>query len=308
MTERSSPSTIGRQAVRATACLGAGALAAASLLLAGSGLAGAAAPLLKSANVPGYAGALENSKSFTLYLLSNEKGAKLRCTGSCLATWLPLDVKSTVTKISVPKNVKGKIGFVKRTATTKQVTFNTYPVYTYTGDTGPNQSMGQDVTSNGGIWHLVHAAAKSAGATSYLPMLNTTNVSTNYAGVLANAGGRTLYVLSAEKGGTLHCTGACLSTWPPLLVGSTATPAAVSLGNGVKGTIGFVARGSMKQVTFNTYPVYTYTGDTGPSQSCGENVSADGGTWTLTSAGATSVTGTPVAPVGTGGCGSGYGY
>lgn len=308
MIGRSSTSLAGRLAVRTTACLGAGALAAASLVVVGSGTAAAAAPLLKSANVPSYAGALENNRSFTLYLLSNEKGGKLHCTGSCLATWTPLIVKSNVKTIAVPKNVKGKIGFVKRTATTKQVTFNTYPVYTYTGDTGPNQSTGQDVTSNGGIWHLLHAAAKTAGSTSYLPMLNTTNVGTTYTGVLANAGGRTLYVLSAEAGGTLHCTGACMSTWPPLLVPSSATAASVTLGNGVQGTIGFVTRGAMKQVTFNTYPVYTYTGDTGPSESCGESVTADGGVWTLTTAGATTATGTPVHPVGTGGCGTGYGY
>ncbi|HEV3212701.1 MAG TPA: hypothetical protein VGZ03_04820 [Acidimicrobiales bacterium] len=307
-----SPATTlaGRLAVRTTACLGAGALAAAaSLVLAGVGPAGASAPLLKSGSVPSYAGALENNKSFTLYVLSNERGAKLHCTGACLGTWRPLLVKSSVRQVTVAKGVAGKVGFVKRSSATKQVTFNSYPVYTYTGDTGASQSTGQDVTSNGGTWHLVHASAKSSGASPYLPMLNTTNAanaSTVYKGVLSNAAGRTLYVLSAENGGTLHCTGACVGIWPPLLVPNSTT--SITLGNGVKGTIGFVTRGSAKQVTFNTYPVYTYSGDTGASQSCGEGIKADGGTWTLTSAGATTASATQVPPVGAGGCPTGYGY
>lgn len=304
MTNRSSTTRVGRLVTRAAACVGVGALGAASLALADAGPAGAAAPLLKSANIPAYAGVLESSSSFSLYLLSNEKGAKLHCTGSCLSTWKPLVVKASVKSVAVAATVKGKIGFVKRTSKTKQVTFNTYPVYSYLGDTGPNQSMGQDVTSNGGTWHLVHATAKSLGATPYLPTLNSTNVAATYKGVLANASLHSLYVLSAEKGGKLHCTGSCPTIWPPLLVPNATT--SVPLGAGVKGTIGFVSRGSMKQVTFNTYPVYTYSGDSGPRQSCGENIAADGGTWTLASATATAASATPVSPVGSGGCGAGW--
>jgi len=304
MNARSSTTRASRLVARAAVSVGVGSLAAASLALAGAGPAGAAGPLLKSANIPAYAGVLENSTSFSLYVLSNEKGAKLHCTGSCLSTWKPLVVKSSVKSVTVARTVKGRIGFVKRTIKTKQVTFNTYPVYTYVGDTGPNQSMGQDVTSNGGIWHLVHAAAKSLGATPYLPALNSTNVATTYKGVLANTSLHSLYVLSAEKGGTLHCTGSCVSIWPPLLVPNSTT--SVPLSAGVKGTIGFVIRGSMKQVTFNTYPVYTYSGDSGPSQSCGENIAADGGTWTLASATATAASATPVSPVAGGGCGAGW--
>jgi predicted lipoprotein with Yx(FWY)xxD motif len=310
MTDRSTHATPAsrthRLAARATAYLGAGALAAASLALAGAGTAAAATPFLKAANVPNYPGALENSASRSLYVLSTEKGAKIHCTGACAAIWLPLVVKSTVKTVSVAKTVKGKVGFVKRTAKTKQVTFNTYPVYVYTGDSGPNQSTGEGIAADGGVWRLAHATTKSASATPYATMLNAANIpQTSYKGVLVNRSSRSLYVLSAEKGATLSCTGACLATWPPLLVTSTTT--SVSLGAGVSGTIGFVTRGSMKQVTFNSYPVYTYTGDMGATQSCGQGVMADGGTWTLTNASATTAGATPVATQ-TGGCGINYGY
>jgi predicted lipoprotein with Yx(FWY)xxD motif len=310
MTLRSSHSTpathASRLTVRATACLGAGALAAASLVLAGAGPAAAATPLLKSANIPNYVGVLENSASRSLYLLSTEKGSKIHCTAACAATWIPLVVKSSVKSVSIAKGVKGKIGFVKRTAKAKQVTFNTYPVYAYTGDSGPNQSNGEGFAADGGVWHLLHAATKSTGATPYAPMLNAANIpTTSYKGVLVNGSSHSLYVLSAEKGTTLKCTGACLTTWPPLLVTSATT--SVSLGAGVAGTIGFVARGSMKQVTFNSYPVYAYSGDAAATEACGQGIAADGGTWSLTNASATTANATQVVTA-SGGCGGTYGY
>ncbi len=150
------------RAARLTACLGASANAAASLVLAGAGPAGAASPLLKAGNVPNYRGVVEDSASRSLYLLSTEKGAKLHCTGACSSIWTPLVVRSSVRRIAVGEGVKGKIGFVRRTATTKQVTLNTYPVYTYTGDAGPNRSNGEGVAADGGVWHLLHASAASA--------------------------------------------------------------------------------------------------------------------------------------------------
>lgn len=304
MTVRTPTRLASRLARRTTACLGAAALAATSFVLAGAVPAGAAAPLLKSANISNFHGILENSHSYSMYTLSNEKGAKLHCTGSCLASWFPLKVKSSVKAITVAKTVKGKIAFVKRSSTLKQVTFNSFPIYTYIGDT-PNQSNGEGITSNGGVWHLVHASAKSPGATPFAPVLNKANTY-YYANVLATNSSASLYVLSVEKGASLKCTGSCLTTWPPLLVPSSAS--SVSMAPGVKGAIGFVTRGAMKQVTFNTYPVYTYSGDSSPNQSCGENVPAFGGRWTLASASATTAAATPVPPVGSGGCYTGGRY
>lgn len=305
-TRFSSATRPSRLAVRAAACLGAGALAATSLVLSAADPAAAATPFLKSANVPNYARVLENGASRSLYVLSTEKGAKVHCTAACAATWIPLVVRSSVKKVSVARSVKGTIGFVRRTAKTKQVTFNTYPVYTYTGDSGPSQSNGEGVAADGGVWHLVHAAATFAGSTPFATILGAANIpATTYKGVLVNGSSRSLYVLSAEKGTSIKCTGGCLTTWPPLLVAASTT--SVSLSAGVDGTIGFVPRGSMKQVTFNSYPVYTYSGDLGATESCGQGIVADGGTWTLTDASATTAAATQVATA-TGGCGVNYGY
>lgn len=115
-----------------------------------------------------------------------------------------------------------------------------------------------------------------------------------YGEVLTDSAGDSLYLLSTESKGVLHCTsGYCLSAWPPLLV---ARNAKVTVGPGVKGKVSHVTRGSKWQVTYNGWPVYTYEGDSAAGQANGENVSSFGGTWYLLHAGARTNSATPVKP------------
>lgn len=144
------------------------ALAASAVVLAPMASAsGTTSPTLKSASVPGFSGALVNHSSKTLYVLSSEKGAKIKCKSACLSLWPPLLVKSSVTKVAFGANVKGKIGFVTRSTTMKQVTFNSFPLYTYAGDTGSLQSHGEGIVALGGTWYLVKASSSSAGLTVF---------------------------------------------------------------------------------------------------------------------------------------------
>ncbi|HEY8081066.1 MAG TPA: hypothetical protein VIE15_03170 [Acidimicrobiales bacterium] len=143
------------------------------------------------------------------------------------------------------------------------------------------------------------SSSSSSAPTQQTKQLQSTAASP-YSSVLANSKAYSLYVLSAESTGSLHCTGSCLSFWPPFLVASSTS--SVTMGSGVNGTVGFVARsGSMKQVTYNGFPVYRFSGDTGPNQTSGQGIVADGGTWGLasaaaTSTGATRITATPTSP------------
>jgi len=142
----------------------AGATFAASVLLA-TVSAGASTPSLESANLTGFAGALVNQSSRTLYVLSVEQGAALKCKSACLSTWKPVLVKDSVTTITLGAKVDGKIGFVKRSATTKQVTFNSFPLYTYSGDDGPRQANGEGLSAFGGRWYVVKASSTKAATT-----------------------------------------------------------------------------------------------------------------------------------------------
>jgi predicted lipoprotein with Yx(FWY)xxD motif len=90
--------------------------------------------------------------------------------------------------------------------------------------------------------------------------------------ILATRGGRTLYSLSAEKKGRWICTGACTSTWRPLVVPTGTKP---------KGPVrlGTIKRpdGRM-QVTYKGLPLYTFGGDSKAGQANGEGIK-DVGTW-----------------------------
>jgi len=126
---------------------------------------------LQAANVGTFGQVLANSHGFTLYGLSDENGGKLACTGKCLQFWPPALVSTGVTKVSLGAGVTGAIGFVTRSATTKQVTFDGYPLYTFVKDTGAGQAHGEGVSAFGGTWGLLRASslivpAKTAALTT----------------------------------------------------------------------------------------------------------------------------------------------
>lgn len=92
---------------------------------------------------------------------------------------------------------------------------------------------------------------------------------------LAAAGGKTLYMLTADTGGSSTCTGGCAETWPPLL----GDGAQVNAGAGVTGTFGTTTRDDgSQQVTHNGQPLYYYSGDQAAGDATGQGV---GGVWSI---------------------------
>ena len=90
--------------------------------------------------------------------------------------------------------------------------------------------------------------------------------------VLTTTKGHTLYSLSAETKGRFICTGACVSTWHPLVV-----PAGVKPTGPVK--LGTIERPEGKtQVTFKGRPLYSFAGDSKAGDVNGEGFK-DVGTW-----------------------------
>ncbi len=111
--------------------------------------------------------------------------------------------------------------------------------------------------------------------------------------ILVNSSGMTLYKFSADSGGKSGCSGTCATVWPPVTVASGATPKG---GSGASGTFGTITRSDgTLQVTYNGDPLYTFSGDTTAGATNGQNITSDGGTWTVVTASGASTT--PVAPV-----------
>jgi len=100
--------------------------------------------------------------------------------------------------------------------------------------------------------------------------------------ILTNAQGGTLYYFLPERGGKIVCSSsACTTYWPPsLTAGGNPTG-----GAGVTGQLGVVMRAGGDQITYNTWPLYTFAGDKAPGQTTGQGVVAFGGKWQVATPG-----------------------
>lgn len=105
-------------------------------------------------------------------------------------------------------------------------------------------------------------AAASANATP------TVQVDTTIGAVVAAEGNNmTLYTFRNDQRGRSNCTGSCVASWPPFLVGGAAS---ANDGSTV------IARpdGTQQWADSNEMPLYFWAGDSAPGQTSG-----DGGVW-----------------------------
>ncbi len=156
---------------------------AAALSLAGAGLAAqvaSAAPaqaglsgVLDAGHAGRFGAVLVDSHGLSLYTLADSAG-KMVCTGKCLGFWPPLIVGKSTTHVTLGPGVTGEVGFLPFSKTSKEVTFDGYPVYTFVKDTGPGQSHGEGIVAFGGTWELLRPAALVAPPTAPASKATTT--------------------------------------------------------------------------------------------------------------------------------------
>ena len=125
-------------------------------------------------------------------------------------------------------------------------------------------------------------AAGSGGASSVLGTQSTSIGSVT----TAASNGHTVYVLQGDTASNPMCTGACEKIWPPVTSGG-------------------------KIMVLHGRPLFTYTGDSAPGQTNGQNAKDMWGTWIAVSSVGQPITATAPAPSSnsssSGGSG-GYGY
>ncbi len=96
----------------------------------------------------------------TLYDFQKDSATKSTCYGTCAKIWPPL------TTSGAPKAGSGaeaaKLGTIKRTEGTTQVTYNGHPLYTYTADMSPGETNGNGIISFGGSWHALSPSGSEA--------------------------------------------------------------------------------------------------------------------------------------------------
>src|SRR5712692_4796694 len=92
--------------------------------------------------------------------------------------------------------------------------------------------------------------------------------------VLTSPDGFTLYYLTVDTPTAPKCTGACLTTWPPLLTnGNPSSMVPLS------GTLTVAMNGNGDQVAYNGHLLYRFAGDKAKGDAKGEGLQAFGGEW-----------------------------
>jgi predicted lipoprotein with Yx(FWY)xxD motif len=171
---------------------------------------------------------------------------------------------------------------------------------------GSSATTGSGSGSSPGAGSTGSAGTSSSSATS----LSTKSVS-GVGTVLVDGQGKTLYLLTSEKGGKVTCTAStgCTKFWPEITLpqGTTAATAGTGAQSSLLGTVKD-ANGKLA-VTYNGWPVYTFVGDSGPGVAHGQGQTSFGGTWYVLNASGNPVTGSaqPASSPSSAGSG-GYGY
>lgn len=115
----------------------------------------------------------------------------------------------------------------------------------------------------------VTASPAAAGATV------RTESNAKFGTILVDSEGRSLYTFDKDTDTTIACTGACASTWPPVLASGGQAP------TGVAGLSVRKRPDGDDQVAHNGKPLYRYSGDSNPGDTNGDGV---GGVWHIAKA------------------------
>jgi predicted lipoprotein with Yx(FWY)xxD motif len=96
--------------------------------------------------------------------------------------------------------------------------------------------------------------------------------------VLVTAKGYALYMFQPDNQRSVTCTGACAGTWPPVKVpGGGSFAAGPGVDGSLLGTDPDPEGGDV--LTYNGWPLYTYTGDVQSAQATGQAIDLNGGEW-----------------------------
>jgi predicted lipoprotein with Yx(FWY)xxD motif len=147
--------------VVAAGCGGASASAAPK-----DGVAGAqhstSSAAVKTRRIKGLGVVLVNSKGRTLYVFMKDAHRHVTCTkaNGCQSFWPPLKWNGAG-KPTVAGAAKSKlVAWDKDPGGGKVVTYNHWPLYTFSGDSAAGQAKGWNQNLNGGKWYVISAAGK----------------------------------------------------------------------------------------------------------------------------------------------------
>lgn len=108
-----------------------------------------------SETVSGSAAWVDPSSHKTLYFLDVDTATGGTCTGACLSVWPPFVPTANAQD-------SGNMTIITRSdGTGKQWAYQGHPLYTFSGDSGPDMANGDNFPDFGGHWHIARPSASS---------------------------------------------------------------------------------------------------------------------------------------------------
>ena len=144
-------------------CGGGGGGGSSNPLVGNPGGGNPAAPL-STAMLKGSPGFVSSS-GMTVYVFDGDLATpnNSQCNGACAGVWPPVRPPAG----AMPSGWS----VVTRQDSSKQLAFNTRPLYTYTGDSASGQTNGDGLNAFGAVWHI----ARTAGAAAPSPSPTSTS-------------------------------------------------------------------------------------------------------------------------------------
>jgi predicted lipoprotein with Yx(FWY)xxD motif len=120
--------------------------------------------------------------------------------------------------------------------------------------------------------------APPAPSTSTATIAVSTRALPKLGAVLVDASGRTLYIFEPDAHAKVTCVGGCAQLWPPLKLSTEAKASGIgAVRSSLLGSDSDPEGGSV--VTYDGWPLYTYTADTSAGQATGQAIETNGGVW-----------------------------
>jgi predicted lipoprotein with Yx(FWY)xxD motif len=110
--------------------------------------------------LPGVGTVLVTDKDYALYMFQPDNHRAVTCTGACAGTWPPLMLPDGATLVAGPGVKQSLLSSAPDPAGGRVVTYAGWPLYGYTGDTGPDQATGEDIDLNGGEWYVMRVSGQ----------------------------------------------------------------------------------------------------------------------------------------------------
>jgi predicted lipoprotein with Yx(FWY)xxD motif len=241
---------------------------------AGQNQAGAATSV-QVMNTPKFGPVLTDSNGYVLYTFALDQPGTSNCydTMDCATRWPPVTIQGAVV---APPGLPGTLGTTIRQDGSTQLTYNGWPLYSYSPPTGPGSSTGDgSYAFSGGLW--LEAATGAVTPTIQLAPQQQGQY------VVTDSNGMTLYTHSNDPRDQSLCTDACATPWPPASVNGD-----LIVGPGLSRVLDQITRADgTVQATLNHHPLYTFARDKQPGDENGQGINAFGGQWSVATVSAT---------------------